>query len=128
MAQVGAIGKWTQGVGVMEAGFAAAGFIAANRLAPMLVKGTASMTDKALRIVAALGSTIAVGYAAKQVMGASAARSAIIGGYAGTVLMAIDSLKSGMALPMGRAVRMGTSDVVSSARNRDDETVSVLQP
>lgn len=82
------IGKYTQGVSLMDSGAALIGFMAAGYVPGLIVKDTSTTTKKLLKVVTALGTTVATGYALKK-MSPSAAKMAVVGGMAGTLVVAL---------------------------------------
>ena len=85
---------WTQGVDAMDIVAAGAGLVSASMIPGMLVKDTTTTSKKLMKLVAALGSAIVVGYALKSAIGPSAGKAAVIGGLAGTATQAIGMFTS----------------------------------
>lgn len=131
------LNKWSQGVSWMDGIAGAAGLAASLKLPMYFAPSTATTTDKILRVGASALSAMAAGWAGKMV-GGTAGKAAITGGFAGTAIVALD-LFAGMnvlaggggtarriATPRGRG--LGTALDISPAVSRDGETVGVLEP
>ena len=135
LSAIGIKSSWTQGVGLMEAAGAVAGLAGAAYIPGLVVKDTTTTTGKLLKVAAALGSTIVVGMALKRTAPA-AAKAAVIGGMAGTVVQALGVFTSikipgfaGSSLGSGGYIRrLGETTLVSPAGGRAEETITMIQP
>lgn len=122
--------QWAQGVTVTDAVAAAAGLAAASLIPSMVIKTMTTTTQKILRIAVSAATAMAAGYVGKMV-NASVGKAAIIGGFAGTAAMALQSFTSykltgaPLGLPPGR---MSNAIPVSPSPSREGETVSLIQP
>ena len=86
--------EWFQGVNMVDAGAALAGFAAATSLPRVIVKtaegAELSMNQKIMKIFVAAGATVVAGFACRNI-NANAGKMAIAGGLAGTLSQAIGS-------------------------------------
>lgn len=122
--------EWTQGIGIPEAAAAFGGLSATTILPGMLVRDTSTVTGKALKIGAGILSAGAAGALGKSMFDQKVGRAAVIGGMAGVFSQVIAML--GIVQLGGRRVgsvrAIGEGVIASPAVNRQDETVSLINP
>jgi len=120
------------GVGYMDIAAASAGLYAVSIVPGMIVKDTATLTGKLLKLGAALATVAGIGMVAGSVARGTK-QAAVMGGMAGFGLQALNAIRPGTAAiagigrtPVGR--RIGASQTISDSFTREGERVSVLQP
>ena len=116
-----------QGVGGEEVLGAVGGFAASSLIPPMIVRDAGTQGGKLMRIAAGVVATVLVGMAARSVS-PKAARAAIVGGFAGTAIQAIQAFTPLKVMGSLGSGRMGAAEIVNFPRDEQSETVSVIQP
>jgi len=124
--------EWTQGVDLMDMVAGAGGLVAASMLPAALIK-TDTTGMKVLKIALALGAAVGAGSLARSMISASAGKSAVIGGLAGTGLQILATTTGVQLLGTQKMLaparrRIGETTLVSPPPTRDAEIVSVIQP
>ena len=117
-----------QGVGGEEVLGAVGGFAATSLIPPMIIKDAGTQGGKLMRIGAGVLVTVLVGMAAKSVS-PKAARAAIVGGFAGVAIQAIQAFTPLKVMgQLGSGYRPGAAEIVNFPRDEQSETVNVIQP
>ena len=121
-----------QGVGGEEVLGAVGGFAASSLIPPMIVKDAVTQGGKLMRLGAGVLVTVLVGMAAKSVS-PKAARAAIVGGFAGTAIQAIQAftplkVMGQLSSGTGGGYRPGVAEIVRFPKDEQSETVNVIQP
>ena len=129
-----AMKQYTQGIGATEVVAGALGVAGAGVFPGMVIKTAETGTQKFMKILVAVMSTIAVGWVAKSTSGAAAGKAAVIGGLSATALQAV-TVTTGVTIggqnqiAAGRMRRqIGVPQMVSPPQSRQDETVSLITP
>ncbi len=109
-----------------------AGLAAAFILPTYVVKNTSTMGQRILKLAVSLAGAAAAGMVFKKFL-PKAGNAALIGGLSGfgaqALTMAVPSLNPVRTLPIARmAGPISTANPVSAGANRQDETVSMIQP
>ena len=126
---------WTQGADLQDAALAIAGLAASSMIPPMIIKDATTTGNKLAKLGVSLVAAVGAGYLAQRFVGREAGKAAIIGGLAGSGILAIQMVtgyKIGqvaqpLSLPMG-IPRFGGGEVVSPSPNRESETVGLINP
>lgn len=121
--------KYLQGVGTTELLAGAGGLLLADMVPGWIIKTTDTTGKKLAKVGVALIVTAAAGMVAKSVS-PTAGKAAVIGGVAGTALMAANSLTSlrlsgPRALSAGGVTRLGATSVSPMMSNEPDILTSV---
>lgn len=124
------------GVDAMDIVGAGVGLVATTILPGKIVADASSTSGKLMRLGASAAIALATGFVAQKVMkDSSLAKSAILGGMAGTVVTALTMFAptlipgiSGSGARMLSAGRPAAAFPVSPAPQRESETVSLIQP
>lgn len=122
-----------QGVSPSDAMFAVGGLAGTTVLPGMVVRNTASRTNKVIKGAVALGTAGVMGLAARALTNDKGnAQAAVIGGMSGALAQIIGAWSGvqigGKSLIGGGKRKVGNARVVSPGVRRESETVSLITP
>ena len=121
--------EWFAGMDMIDMGAAAAGLIASTMIPNYFIKTTDTTGKKVGKIIIAFLCAAGSGFICRNI-NASAGKSAVAGGVAGTVVQAIAAFTTiqigGNTMRQLPGIRSST--VVSPSMSREQETVQLITP